>query len=175
MADLLIFAKGALEECENESKLTSIYRWIESHSQDGFIDSKSHAANLDIIFDSLYDRLEETKRENKRLCDAAQAVALLVADEVCTALFADSTAIIREECEKRMEVCRVNVVEAMFAVRHMDPSRAAEMLEQCIRYASLAKLDAEELNRRLHSANVGGQGHLPAAHGVDNKEERPGG
>jgi len=59
---------------ENESKLTSVYRWVESHSQDGFVDSKSHAANLDIIFDSLYDRLEETKRENERLRDAAQAV-----------------------------------------------------------------------------------------------------
>lgn len=69
-------------------------------------------------------------------------------------LFADSTAIIREECQKRMEVCRVNVVEAMFSERHMNPRRAVEMLEQCIRYAQLAKLDAAELNRRLHSANV---------------------
>ena len=76
------------------------------------------------------------------------------------AMFADSTAIIRDECEKRMEVCRVNVVEAMFAVRYMDPSRAVEMLEQCIRYASLAKLDAAELSRRLHSANAAGQKSL---------------
>ncbi len=61
-----------------------------------------------------------------------------------------NTAIIREECERRIEVCRVNILEAGFSLRHMNPRRAAEMLQQCAKYAELAILDAEELTRRLN-------------------------
>lgn len=58
-------------------------------------------------------------------------------------------AILRKECEHRIEVCRVNILEAGFAVRHMSPRRAAEQLDQCEHYARLAAYDARELTRRL--------------------------
>ncbi|HKJ61164.1 MAG TPA: hypothetical protein VKA94_04105 [Hyphomicrobiales bacterium] len=64
-----------------------------------------------------------------------------------------NTQIIREECERRIEVCRVNILEAGFAIRHMNPRRAAEMLQQCEKYANLASLDAEDLTRRLNAPN----------------------
>lgn len=64
-----------------------------------------------------------------------------------------NTAIIREECERRIEVCRTNILEAGFLVRHMNPRRASEMLQQCVKYAELAILDAEELTRRLNAQN----------------------
>jgi len=50
-----------------ERKLSEIFRWIEAHNQDGFIDCCSHVQNLDRIFDPLYDKLDWIERENARL------------------------------------------------------------------------------------------------------------
>ncbi len=48
---------------ELQAKLSRVYRWIEHHNQDGFIDSKSHAENLDVIYDRVADQLDSTKQQ----------------------------------------------------------------------------------------------------------------
>ncbi len=50
-----------------EARCRDVYRWIESHSQDGFMDSKGYTANLDIIFDSLYERYDEARHKIQKL------------------------------------------------------------------------------------------------------------
>ena len=49
-----------------ERKLSRIYRWVEKHNQDGFIDSLTHVQNIDLCFDSLYDKLEIAERQKNR-------------------------------------------------------------------------------------------------------------
>jgi hypothetical protein len=51
---------------EAERKLSRIYRWVEKHNQDGFIDSLTHVQNIDLCFDSLYDKLEIAERQKNR-------------------------------------------------------------------------------------------------------------
>ncbi len=50
-----------------ESRSREVYQWIERHSQDGFIDSKSVTANLDLIFDSLFERYDEARHKLQKL------------------------------------------------------------------------------------------------------------
>jgi len=51
---------------EAERKLSRIYRWVEKHNQDGFIDSLTHVQNIDLCFDCLYDKLEIAERQKNR-------------------------------------------------------------------------------------------------------------
>jgi len=53
-----------LEYAQNQ--LSQIYRWIERHNQDGFIDSLTYTQNLDRCVDALYDKLEIAERKNKK-------------------------------------------------------------------------------------------------------------
>ncbi len=56
--------KQQLEEAQNQ--LSQIYRWIERHNQDGFIDSLTYTQNLDRCVDALYDKLEIAEHQNKK-------------------------------------------------------------------------------------------------------------
>lgn len=61
-----------------------------------------------------------------------------------------NTAIIREECERRLGVVKNGVLSAIFAIEHGNPQLADQYLDDVVRYGQLAKLDAQELQRRLH-------------------------
>lgn len=64
-----------------QAKLSSVYQWIERHSQDGFINGLTHDQNLDRIADAWADK-EETMREAIK---AAHGALEYVMDELCTA------------------------------------------------------------------------------------------
>ncbi len=63
-----------------------------------------------------------------------------------------NTARIREECERRLGIVKNGVESAIFALDHMNPRLATEYLDDVTRYGALAKLDTEELTRRLKYA-----------------------
>jgi hypothetical protein len=59
--------KKSMSELEYaQNQLSQIYRWIERHNQDGFIDSLTYTQNLDRCVDALYDKLEIAERQNKK-------------------------------------------------------------------------------------------------------------
>lgn len=60
-------ARAEIERDQLQSELNRIYHWIERRNQDGFMDSKGHVANLDIVWDALYDKYENAIK------DAAQS------------------------------------------------------------------------------------------------------
>ena len=64
-----------------------------------------------------------------------------------------NTQIIREECESRLCVVLNGAQHAIFAIKHMNPRLAQEHLDDVTRYGALAKVDAEELTRRLMTPN----------------------
>lgn len=51
---------------ELQSELNRIYHWIERRNQDGFIDSKGHIGNLDIVWDRLCDKLDNAESDAKQ-------------------------------------------------------------------------------------------------------------
>ncbi len=55
------------ERDEARDELSSIYRWVERHNQDGFDDKLTHRQNVDILYDLLYDRLDMAELELNRI------------------------------------------------------------------------------------------------------------
>lgn len=77
-----------------------------------------------------------------------------------------NTQIIREECERRLGVVKNGVECAIFALNHMNPRLATEYLDDVTRYGALAKLDTEELTRRLNAPNGQAQRLEDKKHGT---------
>jgi hypothetical protein len=55
------------ERDEALAELSKIYRLIQRHNQDGFIDSLSYCENLQRCFDLLNDKLDTMKEELKKI------------------------------------------------------------------------------------------------------------
>lgn len=70
------------ERDDLQSKLSTVYQWIERHHQDGFTDSLSYWQNLEKIGDKYGDRIDDAERQR----DAAREEATMWRSHINTCL-----------------------------------------------------------------------------------------